>query len=60
METEFRSRILKLLKEDEEFRYTVAGLIGLEDIRRGQIELREGIARLEESHGRLEESQQGA
>ena len=56
METEFRSRILKLLKEDEEFRYTVAGLIGLEDIRRGQIELREGIARLEESHGRLEES----
>jgi len=56
METEFRSRILKLLKEDEEFRYTVAGLIGLEDIRRGQIEPREGIVRLEESHRRLEES----
>ena len=56
METEFRSKILKLLKEDEEFRYTVAGLIGLEDIRRGQIELRGAIARLEESHGRLEES----
>ena len=35
MEAEFRSKILKLLKEDEEFRYTVAGLIGLEDIRRG-------------------------
>ena len=56
MEAELRSRIIKLLKEDEEFRYTVAGLIGLEDIRRGQIELREAIARLEESHGRLEES----
>ena len=56
MEAEFRSRIIKLLKEDEEFRYMVAGLIGLEDIRRGQIELREAIARLEESHRRLEES----
>ena len=56
MEAELRSRILKLLKEDEEFRYTVAGLIGLEDLRRGQAELREAIARLEESHRRLEES----
>ena len=35
MEAEFRSRILKLLKEDEEFRYTVAGLIGLEDVGQG-------------------------
>jgi len=32
MELEFKSRILKLLKEDEEFRYAVAGLIGLEEI----------------------------
>ena len=56
MEAELRSRIIKLLKEDEEFRYMVAGLIGLEDIRRGQVELREAIARLEESHRRLEES----
>lgn len=56
MEAELRSRILKLLKEDEEFRYTVAGLIGLEDLRRGQAELREAIMRLEESHRRLEES----
>jgi hypothetical protein len=29
---ELKSRILKLLKEDEEFRYTVAGLLGLEEI----------------------------
>jgi hypothetical protein len=27
-----KSRILKMLKEDEEFRYAVAGLIGLEEI----------------------------
>ncbi len=29
-----KSRILRLLKEDEEFRYAVAGLIGLEEILR--------------------------
>ena len=56
MEAELRSRIIKLLKEDEEFRYMVAGLIGLEDIRRGQIELREAIVGLKEFHRRLEES----
>ena len=37
MEAELRSRIIKLLKEDEEFRYMVAGLIGLEDIRWGKL-----------------------
>jgi len=29
---ELKSKILKLLREDEEFRYAVAGLIGLEEI----------------------------
>jgi len=29
---ELKTRMLKLLKEDEEFRYAVAGLIGLEEI----------------------------
>ncbi|MCF3653255.1 MAG: DUF3782 domain-containing protein [Aigarchaeota archaeon] len=29
---ELKSRILRLLREDEEFRYAVAGLIGLEEI----------------------------
>ena len=29
---EFKSRMLKLLREDEEFRYAVAGLIGLDEI----------------------------
>jgi pheromone shutdown protein TraB len=27
-----KSRILRMLKEDEEFRYAVAGLLGLEEI----------------------------
>ena len=30
--SELKSKILRLLKEDEEFRYAVAGLIGLEEI----------------------------
>ena len=29
---ELKARMLKLLREDEEFRYAVAGLIGLEEI----------------------------
>jgi hypothetical protein len=29
---ELKARVLKLLKEDEEFRYAVAGLIGLEEV----------------------------
>ena len=32
MEAELKHRLLKLLKEDEEFRYAVAGLIGLEEV----------------------------
>jgi len=31
---ELKSRVLKLLREDEEFRYAVAGLIGLDEILR--------------------------
>jgi hypothetical protein len=51
-----KSRILRLLREDEEFRYAVAGLIGLEDLRRGQAELREAVVRLTEGQKRLEEA----
>jgi hypothetical protein len=29
---ELKSRMLRLLMEDEEFRYAVAGLLGLEEI----------------------------
>ena len=32
MEAELKHRLLKLLKEDEEFRYAVAGLIGLGEV----------------------------
>lgn len=32
MDVDLKARVLKLLKEDEEFRYAVAGLIGLEEI----------------------------
>ncbi|MBS7611504.1 DUF3782 domain-containing protein [Candidatus Bathyarchaeota archaeon] len=34
MELKLKEKLLKLLKEDEEFRYAVAGLIGLEEILR--------------------------
>jgi hypothetical protein len=34
-EDRLKSRILRLLKEDEEFRYAVVGLLGLEEILRG-------------------------
>ncbi len=40
MEVDLKSRMLKLLREDEEFRYAVAGLIGLEDLHRGQADLK--------------------
>jgi len=52
-----KSRMLRLLKEDEEFRYAVAGLIGLEEIlkrldRNEQelVRLREDMAKMFEKH----------
>jgi hypothetical protein len=48
------SRMLRLLKEDEEFRYAVAGLIGLEEILRRSDRHEEEIAKLREEI--LEES----
>jgi len=59
MSVDLKSRILRLLKEDEEFRYAVAGLIGLEDLRRGQAELREAVAGLAEGQRRLSEAVAG-
>jgi hypothetical protein len=43
-----KSRILRMLKEDEEFRYAVAGLIGLEEILKRLDRHEEEIARLRE------------
>ncbi len=34
MSTELKSEILRLLKEDEEFRYAVAGYLGLSEVLR--------------------------
>jgi hypothetical protein len=59
---DLKSRILKLLREDEEFRYAVAGLIGLEEILKRLdrheaelIKLREDMNRLIEDMNRLRE-----
>ena len=59
---ELKSRILRLLREDEEFRYAVAGLIGLEEIlkrldRHGAelVRLRENMVRYESELVRLRE-----
>jgi len=62
MESELKSKILKLLKEDEEFRYAVAGLIGLEEILKRLdrheaelVKLREDIKELRENMNKLRE-----
>jgi len=58
--SELKSEILRLLKEDEEFRYAVAGLIGLEEIlkrldrhEKELIKLREDMNKLREDMNRL-------
>jgi hypothetical protein len=57
-----KSRILRLLREDEEFRYAVAGLLGLEEILRRLdrheselVKLREDMNKLREDMNRLRE-----
>ncbi len=50
-----KSRILKLLKEDEEFRYAVAGLIGLEEILKRLDRHEEEIRRIWQEIERLRE-----
>jgi len=59
---ELKSRILRLLREDEEFRYAVAGLIGLEEILKRLdrheaelVRLRENMVRHESELVRLRE-----
>jgi len=52
---DFKRKILTLLKEDEEFRYAVVGLLGIEDLRSGQARLEEGQARLTEAIQKLTE-----
>lgn len=56
--TQLKKKIIKLLKEDEEFRYTVAGLIGLDEIlRRLEVhdkKFNEILERLDEHSKKLE------
>ncbi|MGB9716970.1 MAG: hypothetical protein ACPL4E_00820 [Thermoproteota archaeon] len=48
-----KRRMLTLLKEDEEFRYAVIGLLGLEDLRSGQARLEKAQAGLQEAVEKL-------
>jgi len=50
-----KRKMFALLKEDEEFRYAVIGLLGIEDLRSGQVRLEKGLAKLEEAQTRLQE-----
>jgi len=59
---ELKSRLLRLLKEDEEFRYAVAGLLGLEEILKRLdrheaelVRLREDMNNLREDMNKLRE-----
>jgi len=52
---ELKSRMLRLLREDEEFRYAVAGLIGLEEILRRLDRHEAELVRLREDMNRLRE-----
>ena len=52
---ELKSRMLKLLREDEEFRYAVAGLLGLEEILRRLDRHEAELVRLREDMNRLRE-----
>ncbi|MEM4164873.1 MAG: hypothetical protein QXJ86_03420, partial [Nitrososphaerales archaeon] len=50
-----RSEFLRLLREDEEFRYAVVGLLGLEDLRVALKAIGEAVSKLVDSQRRLEE-----
>ncbi|WP_460025041.1 PD-(D/E)XK nuclease family protein [Infirmifilum sp. SLHALR2] len=52
---ELKSRVLRLLREDEEFRYAVAGLIGLDDVLRRLDRHEERMVKLEERMLKVEE-----
>ncbi|UNQ73163.1 PD-(D/E)XK nuclease family protein [Infirmifilum sp. NZ] len=52
---ELKSRVLRLLREDEEFRYAVAGLIGLDEVLRRLDRHEERMVKLEERMLKVEE-----
>ena len=51
---DLKRKLLALLKEDEEFRFAVIGLLSIEDLRSGQVRLENGLAKLEEAQARLQ------
>lgn len=53
---EVKRELLRLLREDEEFRYAVAGLLGVEDMKVGLTGLREVVSTLAQALARLEET----
>ena len=53
-----KKEIFRLLKEDEEFRHAVAGLIGYEELLEGQREIRAEIKKLWEGQEKLWEGQE--
>ncbi|MEM4045551.1 MAG: hypothetical protein QXM20_07065, partial [Fervidicoccaceae archaeon] len=62
MAVDVKREVLRLLREDEEFRYAVAGLLGLEEVlrrldRHGEelVKLREELVNLREDMNRLRE-----
>ncbi|MCX8203248.1 MAG: hypothetical protein N3H32_02905, partial [Nitrososphaeria archaeon] len=55
MTQELKRELLRLLKEDEEFRYAVAGLLGLEEILRRLDRHEEELVRLREDMNKLRE-----
>jgi hypothetical protein len=52
---ELKARILKLLREDEEFRYAVAGLLGLEEVLRRLDRHESELVKLREDMNKLRE-----
>jgi hypothetical protein len=55
MSSQLKQRFLKLLKEDEEFRYAVAGLLGLEEILKRLDRHEEQLVKLREDMNKLRE-----
>jgi len=56
---ELKSRMLKLLREDEEFRYAVAGLLGMEEILKRLDRHEAELVRLREDMNKLREDMVG-
>jgi len=53
--SELKKEILRLLKEDEEFRYSVAGLIGLTEVLKRMDRFEEELVKLREDMNKLRE-----